>query len=170
MSFNAPEFPFKAVPSALANAFALPGGFVFITASPLDLCKHDCSEIVFFMGHEIGHILCGHARDKPTANTFLNAVMTRILAAVQMLRHMVSKGYTRTLELEDDRDAVRLMSAAGFDGSASIRALMRFTQVSPENSGLTEYFSSHPSLSERVLELEQYLHAAAKKPATSKCE
>jgi beta-barrel assembly-enhancing protease len=160
------EFHFTVVSSALSNAFALPGGFVFITESLLALCKHDRGEIAFFLGHEIGHILCGHARDQLTASTLLNAVMTRIPAAGQVLRQMVSKGYARTLELEADREAVRLMSAAGFDGHASIRALMRLAQVSPENSGLAEYFSSHPSLSERALELEQYLRAAAKKPAT----
>lgn len=155
------EFRFKVVPSALSNAFALPGGFVFITESLLDLCKHDPGKIAFFLGHEIGHIVRGHARDQMTASTFLNAVMARIPAAGQMLRQMVSKGYSRTLELEADREAVRLISAAGFDGHASIHALKRLAQIFPENSGLAEYFSSHPPLSERVLALEQYLSSNA---------
>jgi Zn-dependent protease with chaperone function len=46
-----------------------------------------------------------------TANTFLNAVMSRLPVAGQMLREAVSKGYSRTLELEADREAVRLTAA-----------------------------------------------------------
>jgi len=151
------EFHFKVIASAQPNAFALPGGFVFITDSLLDLCKRDRSEIAFFLGHEIGHIIRGHARDQLTASAFLNAVATRIPAAGQMLRQMISKGYSRTLELEADREAARLTLAAGFDGQASIHALKRLAQVFSDNAGLAEYFSTHPPLSERVRELDQYL-------------
>jgi predicted Zn-dependent protease len=119
----------------------------------LDLCDHDRNEIAFFLGHEIGHVLRGHAKDNLTANTFLNAVMSRLPVAGQMLREVVSKGYSRTLELEADREAVRLAAAAGFDPRASMRALQRLSHVSPDNAGLAEYFSSHPALSERIREL-----------------
>ena len=61
------------------------------------------------------------------------------------------------MELEADREAARLTLAAGFDGQASIHALKRLAQVSSDNSGLAEYFSTHPPLSERVRELDQYL-------------
>lgn len=150
------EFRFTVAASTLANAFALPGGFVFITGSLLDLCEHDRNEIAFFLGHEIGHILRGHARDHLTANAFLNAVMSRLPAAGQILRQVVSKGYSKTLELEADQEAVRLSAAAGFDARASIHALKRLAQVSPAASGIGEYLSSHPPISERVWELEKY--------------
>jgi predicted Zn-dependent protease len=149
------EFRFMVVTSSLANAFALPGGFVFITGSLLDLCERDSNEIAFFLGHEIGHVLRGHARDHMTANTFLNAVMSRLPAAGQMLRQIVSQGYSRNLELEADQEAARLAAAAGFDACTSIRALKRLSQVSPGASGLAEYLSSHPPISERIRELEK---------------
>jgi predicted Zn-dependent protease len=101
---------------------------------------------------------------------FLNAVVARIPTAGQMLRQVVSKGYSRTLELEADREALRLVLAAGFDGQASIHALKHLAQVSSDNSGLAEYFSTHPPLSERVRELDQYLGddvTKACKPAAS---
>jgi predicted Zn-dependent protease len=151
------EFRFTVVASPVANAFALPGGFVSITGSLMDLCEHDPDEIAFFLGHEIGHILRGHARDHLTANAFLNAVMSRLPAAGQMLRQVISKGYSRTLELEADQEAARLAAAAGFDARASIHALKRLAQVSPDASGLAEYLSSHPQISERVRELGKYL-------------
>jgi predicted Zn-dependent protease len=148
------EFRFAAVPSTLFNAFALPGGFVFITEPLIDLCEHDRNEIAFFLGHEIGHIVRGHAKDKFTAGTFLDAVMARTSGAGPMLRQVVNKGYSRTLELEADREAVRLAAAAGFDPGASVRALQRLAQVSRDNTGLAEYFSTHPALAERIRELE----------------
>ncbi len=151
------EFRFMVVASSPANAFALPGGFVFITRSLLDLCEHDRNEIAFFLGHEIGHILRGHARDHMTADTFLNAVMSRLPAAGQMLRKVASQGYSRNLELEADQEAARLAAAAGFDARASLHALKRLSQVSPDASGLAEYLSSHPRISERVFELEKRL-------------
>lgn len=153
------EFRFTVVASPMANAFALPGGFVFVTGSLLRLCEHDRDETAFFLAHEIGHILRGHARDHLTANAFLNAVASRIPAAGQMLRQVLSKGYSQSLELEADQEAARLAAAAGFDARASVRALKRLAQVSPEASGIAEYLSSHPPISERVRALENHLAA-----------
>jgi predicted Zn-dependent protease len=149
------EFRFMVALSTRSNAYALPGGFVFITESLLNLCDHDRDEIAFFLGHEMGHVLRSHAKDQLTASTLLNAVTARLPGAGQMLRQMVNKGYSRGLELEADREAVRLVAAAGFDPRAAIRALRRLALVSAENSGLAEYLSTHPPLSERVRELEQ---------------
>jgi beta-barrel assembly-enhancing protease len=151
------EFRFTVAESTLSNAFALPGGFVFITGSLLDLCGRDRNEIAFFLGHEIGHILRGHAKDHMTANALLNAVMARLPAAGQMLRQVISKGYSRTLELEADQEGARLAAAAGFDARASISALKHLAQVSPDASGLSEYLSSHPPIPERIHELENSL-------------
>ncbi len=149
------KFEFAVADSTLANAFALPGGYVFITRSLLDLCKRDQNEIAFFLSHEIGHVLRGHAKDRMTVETLLNAVGTRIPAAGQMLRHLLSKGYSRMQEAEADREAFRLAARAGFDARASVSALERLAQVAPSSSGLMEYLSSHPPISERVQELKK---------------
>ena len=151
------KFEFAVVASSLANAFALPGGFVFITTSLLDLCRRDRDEIAFFLGHEIGHVLRGHARERMTANTLLNAVTARLPAAGRMLRELVRNGYSRMQELEADEEAVRLAAATGFEVRASMAALKRLSQVAPDPSGLMEYLSSHPAPSERIRALEVFL-------------
>jgi beta-barrel assembly-enhancing protease len=150
------EFHVTVLAASFANAFALPGGFVFITQPLLELCGHDKNEIAFFLGHEIGHILRGHAKDHLTATAFLNAVMSRLPVAGRMLREVVSKGYSRALELEADQEGVRLAAAAGFDARASIPALKRMAQISAEPSGLLEYVASHPPIAERIRELEKH--------------
>ena len=144
------EFRFTVVPSKTANAFALPGGFVFITEPLVDLCARDRDEIAFFLGHEIAHIMLGHARNQLTAKAFLNAVTARLSGAAILLREVLGKGYSRELELEADREGARLAAAAGFDSRAAARALHRLAQGSADNAGLAEYFSSHPPLAERV--------------------
>lgn len=148
------RFSFAAVASSTANAYALPGGFVFITGALLKLTGYDRDAVAFFLGHEIAHITKGHARDRLTANTLLHAVSSRLSGAGQLMRQLLDKGYSRALEQEADREAVRLAKAAGFDARASIRALEQLSSVAADNSGLAEYFSTHPSFTERIRELE----------------
>jgi predicted Zn-dependent protease len=149
------EFRFSLVRASVPNAYALPGGFVFITEPLLDLCAQDRDELAFLLGHEMGHVLRGHARSQLTARTFLNAVTARLAGAGPMLRQLLNQGYSRELELEADSDGARLAAAAGFDPRAAGRALGRLARVSNDNAGLMEYFSSHPAFAERVQKLER---------------
>jgi predicted Zn-dependent protease len=148
------EFRFGVIVSPLANAFALPGGFVFVTGRLVDLCEHDGSQLAFFLGHEMAHVLRGHARDQLTANAFLNAVTGRLPGAGLMLQQFLTKGYSRDLELEADREGARLARAAGFDLRAAALGLRRLAQISTEDPALLKYFSSHPPLDERIRRLE----------------
>jgi len=148
------RFSFGAVRGPVANAYALPGGFVFITAPLLDLCERRRDEIAFFLAHEIGHVIRGHARDQLTAGALINAVARRLSGVGLLLREALAKGYSRSLELEADREAVRLVRGAGFDPGAARSALGRLAGVAPDNSGLAEYFSTHPALDERIRALE----------------
>jgi len=149
------QFRFTVVASPTANAYALPGGFVFITQALLDIAEHDRDTVAFFLGHEIAHIVCGHAKDQLTAKTLIQAVSARLSGAGLLLRQMLEKGYSRALEQEADREAVRLTAAAGFDARASLQALERLSRIAPDNSGLAEYFSSHPPFADRIQDLEE---------------
>jgi predicted Zn-dependent protease len=149
------EFHFGVVVAATSNAFALPGGFVFITEPLVHLCGRDEAEIAFFLGHEMAHVLGGHAKDQLTTSTFLNAVTARLAGAGLMLHQVLAKGYSRDLELEADHEGAALVVAAGFDPSAAVRGLRRLAQASTDSAGPLEFFSSHPPLDERVRRLEQ---------------
>jgi predicted Zn-dependent protease len=147
------QFHFSLVRAGVSNAYALPGGFVFITEPLLDLCAQDPDELAFLLGHEMGHVLCGHAKSQLTARTFLNAVTARLTGAGLMLRQLLNQGYSRELELEADGEGARLAAAAGFDPRAAARALQRLARGASGNAGLMEYFSSHPPIAERVRKL-----------------
>jgi Zn-dependent protease with chaperone function len=130
---------------------------VFITEPLLRLCGHDEAEIAFFLGHEMAHVLCGHAKNQLTASTFLNAVTGGLSGSGLLLRQVLAKGYARDLELEADREGARLVIAAGFDPGAAARGLRRLEQASGQSMESMEFFSSHPPLADRVRALEKAL-------------
>jgi predicted Zn-dependent protease len=68
---------------------------------------------------------------------------------------LLGKGYARQLELDADREAVRLAGLAGFDPHAAVRAMQRLARISPDTAGLAEYFASHPPFADRIRELEK---------------
>jgi predicted Zn-dependent protease len=62
-------FHFYVVEAPVLNAFALPGGHVFVTRSILDLCKLQSDPMAFVLGHEMGHVVRGHAMDRMMAHS-----------------------------------------------------------------------------------------------------
>jgi predicted Zn-dependent protease len=148
-------FVFRAVAATGPNAFALPGGFVFVTDALLRLCAEDSDACAFVVAHEMGHVLRRHARDRLMADVVFDVVGRRLPAAGQVVRGMLGKGYSRGQELEADGEAVRLMGAAGYHPEGGVRALERLAQHVPEQAGLAEYFSTHPRLDERIRVLRE---------------
>jgi predicted Zn-dependent protease len=149
------QFRFTPLPAPAANAFALPGGFVFITAPLVDLCAGDRDQMAFFLAHEMGHVLRGHSREQFTTGALLNAVTARVPGAGGLLHQVLNQGYSRQLEFDADREAVGLTRLAGFDPRASIDAMQRLSQVSPDTAGFAEYFASHPPFADRIRKLEK---------------
>jgi Zn-dependent protease with chaperone function len=70
------KFSFEAVNGPEPNAFALPGGFVFVTQSLVELCRYDKNEIACILGHEMAHIMRGHAMNRIISNSAI-AVASR---------------------------------------------------------------------------------------------
>jgi predicted Zn-dependent protease len=149
------EFQFRAVAAPFANAYALPGGFIFVTTPLLDLCAGDPHELAFVLAHEMAHVIRGHAREQLATGVFLNAVTARLAGAGRMLREVLGKGYSRDLEYEADREGAKLASRAGFDAHAGERSLARLGAVSPDMPEWAEYLSSHPPFTDRIRELQR---------------
>ena len=163
-------FHFNAFHSAEPNAFALPGGFVFISRSIIELCRWDRSEVAFILAHEMGHVIRGHAIERIVANSAVSAVsraapVRGVLAGwlktvgVQFLQ----TAYSRDQELEADRLGVRLMDAAGYDPEASMRLLARLAELKQSSDPLKlgEYFSTHPNSEVRIRSIRHYLQHRA---------
>jgi predicted Zn-dependent protease len=148
------------------NAFALPGGVIFVSRSILELCRWDPDEVAFVMGHEMGHVIRGHAIERIVTGSAISAVsraapVPGVLAG--WLRTVGVKyletAYSREQELEADRLGLRLMLAAGFEAQGSVRLLSRLAELkkSAEPLSLGEYFSSHPTSEIRIASIRRYL-------------
>lgn len=149
------QFAFQTVHGPVENAYALPGGFVFVSDSLVTLCERQADEVAFFLAHEMGHVVRGHVRDRVMVEQILQKVTARAGGAGMLLQKLLSKGYSREQELEADLYAARLAKKAGFRPEGGVRVLERLRGRHPEEGGLPEYFASHPPVGERIRELER---------------
>jgi predicted Zn-dependent protease len=142
------------------NAFALPGGPVFVSWSLLELCRQQRrDEIAFVLGHEMGHIVRRHTLErivKDAAVSLLLRQSSGIQAASawvnQAGRQVLGSAFSKEEELEADGFAVNLVRAAGGDASAGDRLLEKLLQGNP-NQGVGiggHYFATHPPLAARI--------------------
>jgi len=153
------KFSFENVRGTEPNAFALPGGFVFVTRSLVELCQWNKDEIAFILGHEMGHVIRGHAMNRIIRNSAI-AAASRTAPVRGLLSGWLRKvgvqflesAYSQALESEADKLGVRLAAAAGYDPRACVQLLHRLAkQGSAANqSNLGSYFSSHPPFDIRI--------------------
>lgn len=159
-------FRFEVTRGEAPNAFALPGGFVFVTRPLLDLCERQRDEVAFVLGHEMAHVIRGHALDRLLSNsaTVLAArAMPAAGAASAWLRQAgvryLEGAYSRDRELDADTLGVRLADAAGYDRAGAVRLLARLAtrreRAGEGPLGLGRYFASHPPADQRIRQVEK---------------
>ena len=141
------------------NAFALPGGYVYMFEPLIELMETD-DKIAAIIAHELGHINARHSVKRLQGSLGVNALM--ILAAVTARDgRTVAKAneavvqlmmaYSREDEFEADRLSVKYVKAAGFDPQGvleSLLTLQEWRKVAPERK--YTYYKSHPYVSERI--------------------
>jgi Zn-dependent protease with chaperone function len=147
------------IQSGEPGAFALPGGFVYLTRPLLELCDFDEDEIACIVGHEMGHVVHGHAMERITNQLFTSAaaraaripggLLTQWIVSTGM--NLLHSAYSQDQEFDADEFGARLAAAAGYDPRAAIRAFERLQGLDTEGElPLAQYFSSHPPLAERI--------------------
>jgi len=179
------DYKFFVLDSPMVNAFALPGGYVYVTRGLLALANSE-AQLAAVLGHEIGHITGRHFAER-----YSHAVLTSLGAAAlsaaadnngisQALglgSDLYIKSYSRAQENEADTLGLRYLSRAGYDVSAMTRFLENLeahTRLQNRLKGqgaepVFNYFSTHPATAERVgkviSETESYQQGGAVKRA-----
>jgi Zn-dependent protease with chaperone function len=160
------KFSFESIVSSEPNAFALPGGFIFVTNALFELCQWNQDEVAFILAHEMGHIIRGHAMNRIMSN-FAIATASRAVPVRGVLTGWIKKvgvqylenAYSQDMESQADLLAVLLIDAAGYNPDTSIKLLRRLEKInSPEQeSKIGSYFSTHPPLEQRIRNIEKLL-------------
>jgi Zn-dependent protease with chaperone function len=136
------------------NAFAAPGGPVFVTTKLISTASND-AELAYVLGHETGHIENKHivtAVQKQQKVGLVAGILGSILsrgksgnivgAATGITYNLWQSGYSRDQESDADTYGVRAMSRLGFDPRAAVSMLGK---LGGNSSGLSKYLASHPN-------------------------
>jgi len=138
------------------NAFALPGGPIFITRGLLNRLENE-AELAGVLGHETGHVIARHSAAQIAKSRLAQGLVVAVGAAgsddgsggrhaaqvAAVVAQMVQLKYGRGDEIQADTLGVRLMSEAGYDPRAMIE-LMRILEQSGSGERPPEFMSSHP--------------------------
>ena len=125
------EYTFTILNDDMINAFALPGGFIYVTRGMLTHMNSE-SELAAVLGHEIAHVTEKHAirrQNKGKRDQFITsvvAVLTRQYAVQELggiLGGVLLTGYSREFELEADAVGARYMAQAGYSPDAMLKTI-----------------------------------------------
>lgn len=165
------EFHLLADPQVV-NAFALPGGQVFITYALFAQLESE-DQLAGILGHEIGHVVARHGAER-IAKQQLSQGLTgaaviasgdwKSAQAAVMISKLVNMKYGRDQELESDDLGVRFMIDAGYNPHAFLD-VMAILERSAGGAAPPEFLSTHPSNAHRVEQIraaiEKYGYAGA---------
>ena len=169
------KFTFTLLNSDIVNAFALPGGYVYISRGLMALAENE-AEIAGVLAHEIGHVTARHSAQRHTRGTGaqIGVAAVSIVAgifggsnlakAAQQVSGTVAQGvlagYSREQEFQSDELGVRYLTRAGYDPRAMatfLEKLGEHSQLSRKLAGKegqpdpsTSWFATHPRTPDRV--------------------
>ena len=148
------------------NAFAAPGGYIFVTKGLIDSLR-DESELAGILAHEINHVISKHhlqaIRKSAQTGLLTQAVASQLKndaagglssKLVSLGRDLYSKGLDQGDELEADRNGVALATRAGFDPYGLVAVLQQLRTAVPSDPLFALTLSTHPAPQVRLDQLE----------------
>ena len=173
------EFKFYLIKVLDPNAYALPGGYIFVTTGLITLAENE-NEVAGVLSHEISHVTQRHVsqmieRSKRMSIATLAAMIAGALAggggkvseatmvgAVAMAEAQALK-YTRENETDADQNSLQYMLKAGYDLSGLITFLTKLQKVGLASAPqIPPYLSTHPVTENRISLLENLIRIEGK--------
>jgi len=144
------------------NAFALPGGPIFITEGLLGRLRTE-GELAGVLGHEIGHVIARHASERLAKQQLTQGLISAVVVGsgdytsaqiAQLAGSMINMKYGRDDELESDALGVRIAFEAGYDPRAMARVMEILAKAS-SGSQQPEFASTHPAPENRQARIRE---------------
>ena len=170
--YRFPHYSFRVVENKSLNAFAIPGGFIYVTTGMLEFVKSE-SELAAVMAHEMTHVNMRHTTNSLTKRDIFQGIFRGLsYAAGEKKKTSVAFGYAslastigfnffdlkwgRKQEKQADLTAVYMLARAGYDPLAVSRFFERLNQRSKKGSGIPGWMRSHPKTDKRALYTAQF--------------
>lgn len=158
------KFTFDIIVDSTPNAYAVAGGFVFVTTGMLDLCRRNPEELAFVLAHEMAHIIRGHSIERLMSSTAFSTLAKRMPGRGVLGSWVRSTGlkllesaYSQQNETVADQLGTRLGQASGYNTNGAVTLMRRLGEMCPNNdrSILGVYFSTHPPFDERIANIKE---------------
>jgi len=174
-SSHRPDLPwtFTVVDEPAVNAFALPGGFIYLTRGILPFLRSE-AELAAVLGHEVGHVDARHSAEAYSNQTLAGGGLIAATILVPETRPFaglanVSLGllflrHSRSAELESDQLGVTYASANGWDPAGMpglLGTLARLDEANGERRGVPNWALTHPAAADRVIAIADAVRAAS---------
>jgi len=154
-------YRFKVLDTPVVNAFAVPGGYVYLTRGILAYINSE-AELAGVIGHEIGHITARHSAQQLSraqvaqlgfgVGSILSSTFRDFADLAQIGVGLLFMRFSRDNERQADALGVEYASRAGYDASHMARFFETLERKQPQSdrSGLPAWFSTHPNPPDRI--------------------
>ncbi len=160
---------FKLMDDPMVNAFALPGGFIFITRGIMAALNSE-AELAGVIGHEIGHVTARHSASQMSrqqlqqiglgVGTVLSDDVASVAAVLSAGLGLLNMRYSRGDESQSDLLGVRYMSRAGYDPNALVGVFHTLGLVMGDDGRVPGWASTHPDPVNREGDIREIIAAS----------
>ena len=154
---------FRVLDSPVVNAFALPGGFVYVTRGLVAYAGNE-AELAGVIGHEIGHVTGKHSQSRQRRSLFANLGLLAASLFSETVRDLVSTGlpqlatglvlmkYSRGQELDADERGIGYATSVGYNpyGIGGFFETLQSLEEQSDRKKVPGWVSTHPQVDDRI--------------------
>ncbi|MCT7979185.1 M48 family metalloprotease [Laspinema olomoucense] len=146
------EYEFYVIKDKNLNAFALPGGKIFVNAGAI-LHSDTEAELAGLITHELAHAVLSHGFQMVTHGNLIGN-MAQYVPFGGTLANLLVLDYSRDMEQQADVLGTRLLTSAGYSADGLRNLMVKLKEQYGEGSSFWKFMSSHPPTKERISDLE----------------
>jgi len=167
------DWRFRIVNAEVLNAFALPGGFVYVNRGLIERATSS-SELAGVLGHEIGHVLLRHSAERIEKQQKTNVGVSVVcgltnICSSEAARVAIDVGgaalfarFSRRDEREADSAAVGIVSRAGYDPQGIATMFAKLLETRDQRPDMVEgWFASHPMEEDRIAAVVRVIRSSS---------